>query len=52
MSYYRRGGIAGIGGRFKPSPAELTLQVAVASAGKGSAGVRWWYDQGGESREF
>ena len=39
--------------RFKPSPVELTLQVAVTSAGKGSARVRWWLiELGGEvSRE-
>ena len=39
--------------RFKPSPVELTLQVAVTSAGKGRAGVRWWLiELGGEaSRE-
>jgi len=39
--------------RFKPSPVELTLQVAVTSAGKGNAGVRWWLiELGGEvSRE-
>jgi hypothetical protein len=39
--------------RFKPSPVELTLQVAVTSAGRGSAGVRWWLiELGGEvSRE-
>jgi Trypsin-co-occurring domain 2 len=39
--------------RFKPSPVELTLQVAVTSAGKGTAGVRWWLiELGGEvSRE-
>jgi NTP-dependent ternary system trypsin peptidase co-occuring protein len=39
--------------RFKPSPIELTLQVAVTSAGKGNAGVRWWLiELGGEvSRE-
>lgn len=39
--------------RFKPAPVELTLQVAVTSAGKGSAGVRWWLiELGGEvSRE-
>jgi Trypsin-co-occurring domain 2 len=39
--------------RFKPSPIELTLQVAVTMAGKGSAGVRWWLvELGGEvSRE-
>ena len=39
--------------RFRPSPVELTLQVAVTSAGKGSAGVRWWLiELGGEvSRE-
>ena len=35
--------------RFKPSPVELTLQVAVTSAGKGNAGVRWWLiELGGE----
>jgi len=35
--------------RFKPSPVELTLQVAVTSAGKGSAGVKWWLiELGGE----
>ena len=28
--------------RFKPAPVELTLQVAVTSAGKGSVGVKWW----------
>jgi Trypsin-co-occurring domain 2 len=39
--------------RFKPSPVELTLQVAVTSAGKGRAGVSWWLiELGGEvSRE-
>jgi Trypsin-co-occurring domain 2 len=39
--------------RFKPSPVELTLQVAATSAGKGSAGVKWWLiSLGGEvSRE-
>lgn len=39
--------------RFKPSPIELTLQVAVTSAGKGKAGVHWWLiELGGEvSRE-
>jgi Trypsin-co-occurring domain 2 len=39
--------------RFKPSPVELTLQVAVTSAGSGHAGVRWWLiELGGEvSRE-
>lgn len=39
--------------RFKPSPLELTLQVAVTSAGKGNAGVKWWLiGLGGEvSRE-
>lgn len=39
--------------RFKPSPVELTLQVAVTSAGKGKVGVRWWLiELGGEvSRE-
>lgn len=35
--------------RFKPSPVELTLQVAVTSAGKGTAGVKWWLlEFGGE----
>lgn len=35
--------------RFKPSPVELTLQVAVTSAGKGHARVRWWViELGGE----
>lgn len=28
--------------RFKPSPVELTLQVAVTWEGKGKGGVRWW----------
>jgi hypothetical protein len=28
--------------RFRPSPVELTMHVTVTSAGKGSAGVRWW----------
>ena len=28
--------------RFRPSPVELTLQVAATSAGGGNAGVRWW----------
>jgi hypothetical protein len=39
--------------RFKPSPVELTLQVAVTWAGSGKAGVRWWLiELGGEvSRE-
>src|SRR5262245_2769040 len=39
--------------RFKPSPVELTLQVAVTSAGTGKVGVRWWLiELGGEvSRE-
>jgi hypothetical protein len=39
--------------RFKPAPIELTLQVAVTSAGKGTAGVKWWLiELGGEiSRE-
>jgi len=39
--------------RFVPAPVELTLQLAVTSAGKGSAGVRWWVvELGGEvSRE-
>lgn len=39
--------------RFKPSPVELTLQVAVTSAGTGRAGVKWWLiELGGEvSRE-
>jgi hypothetical protein len=36
--------------RFKPSPLELTLQVAVTSAGKASGGVRWWLiELGGEA---
>ena len=36
--------------RFKPSPVELTLQVAVTSAGAGG-GVRWWLiELGGEVR--
>jgi hypothetical protein len=35
--------------RFKPAPVELTLQVAVTSAAKGSAGVKWWLiELGGE----
>src|SRR5664279_4192829 len=35
--------------RFEPSPVELTLQVAVTSASKGSAGVKWWLiELGGE----
>jgi hypothetical protein len=35
--------------RFKPSPVELTLQVAVTWEGKGIAGVRWWLiELGGE----
>jgi len=35
--------------RFKPSPVELTLQVAVTSARAGSAGVHWWLiELGGE----
>jgi hypothetical protein len=35
--------------RFKPSPVELTLQVAVTAGGKGKAGVRWWLlELGGE----
>jgi hypothetical protein len=39
--------------RFRPSPVELTLQVAVTSAGEGRAGVSWWVlELGGEvSRE-
>src|SRR5918994_2441831 len=39
--------------RFKPSPVELTLHVAVTSAGKGGGGVKWWLiELGGEvSRE-
>ncbi len=39
--------------RFKPSPVELTLQVAVTSAGTGSAGVKWWLIElgGAVSRE-
>jgi hypothetical protein len=28
--------------RFKPSPVDLTLQVAVTWEGKGKGGVRWW----------
>lgn len=28
--------------RFKPSPVELTLQVAVTWEGKGKGAVRWW----------
>ena len=46
--------MAGIGRcGSSPSPVELTLQVAVTSAGKGSAGVKWWLiELGGEvSRE-
>jgi hypothetical protein len=35
--------------RFKPTPVELTLQVAVTSAGTGRAGVKWWLiELGGE----
>jgi hypothetical protein len=35
--------------RFKPAPVELTLQVAVTSAGTGRAGVKWWLiELGGE----
>jgi len=35
--------------RFKPSPLELTLQVAVTSAGKASGAVKWWLiELGGE----
>lgn len=39
--------------RFKPAPIEVTLQVAVTSAGTGKAGVKWWLvEAGGElSRE-
>lgn len=39
--------------RFKPAPVELTVQVAVTSAGSGRAGIRWWLvELGGEvSRE-
>lgn len=39
--------------RFKPSPIELTLQLAVTGTGKGSAGINWWVlELGGEySRE-
>lgn len=39
--------------RFRPSPVELTLQVAVTSGGRGNAGVKWWLiELGGEvSRE-
>jgi hypothetical protein len=28
--------------RFRPSPVQLTMQAAVTSSGKGSAGIRWW----------
>jgi hypothetical protein len=35
--------------RFKPSPMELTLQVAVTSDATARAGVRWWLvEAGGE----
>jgi hypothetical protein len=35
--------------RFKPSPVELTLQVAVTWEGKGGGKVRWWLiELGGE----
>ena len=35
--------------RFKPGPVELTLEAAITSAGKGSAGIRWWLvELGGE----
>src|SRR5262245_33710230 len=35
--------------RFKPAPIELTLQVAITSTGKGTAGVKWWLiELGGE----
>lgn len=35
--------------RFKPSPVELTLQVAVTSSRKASGGVTWWLlELGGE----
>jgi hypothetical protein len=35
--------------RFKVAPVELTLQVAVTSAGTGRAGVKWWLiELGGE----
>jgi hypothetical protein len=27
---------------FKAAPIELTLQVAITDAGKGTAGVQWW----------
>jgi hypothetical protein len=39
--------------RFKPAPVELTVQVAVTSAGKGRTGIKWWLiELGGEvSRE-
>ena len=39
--------------RFKPRPVELTVQVAVTSAGTGRAGIRWWLvELGGDvSRE-
>ena len=42
---------AGEGGRlrFRPSPVELTLQVAATRGGKGSAGVKWYlFSAGGE----
>lgn len=35
--------------RFKPTAVELTLEVAVTSAGKAQGGVKWWLvDAGGE----
>jgi len=35
--------------RFKPAPVELTLEVGVTAAGKGTAGVHWWLvELGGE----
>ncbi len=39
--------------RFKPSPVELTLQVAVTSTGTAHGGVKWWLiELGGQlSRE-
>ncbi|ROR45813.1 hypothetical protein EDD39_4062 [Kitasatospora cineracea] len=33
--------------RFKPAPVELTVQVAVTDAKKGTAGVKWWVVQAG-----
>ncbi|TLF79096.1 trypco2 family protein [Nocardia cyriacigeorgica] len=35
--------------RFKPTAVELTLQVAVTSAGKAHGGIKWWLvDAGAE----